>query len=59
MTTTMKYQIETKSGSEWRNYEVGEPNEFDSYEEAASMIAELARTFGESPSLYRVVEKHS
>jgi len=52
----MAYMIEAQVKGNWIGDAVGEPNEFETPEEAEEMIPELARIFECAKEDFRVVE---
>jgi hypothetical protein len=53
----MQYKIETKIDGNWTDDGVGNPNEFDTREEAEQAIPELARIFDSPENEFRVAER--
>ena len=50
------FKIEALTNGQWRDDVIGDPNTFDSEEEALSMVPELARVFESPETEFRVVE---
>ncbi len=57
MATETTYKIEGLIEGMWHDDSVGEPNEFETEQEALDMIPELARIFECPESEFRVVER--
>ncbi|MFA5715361.1 MAG: hypothetical protein WC998_06460 [Candidatus Paceibacterota bacterium] len=53
---TEMYKIETLIDNNWVDDAVGQPNEFETEEQAEEAIPEMARIFDSEESEFRVVE---